>query len=179
MHKWIVTIILLFAVEEIAEKYTTKGYYVGIWAIWQIYFIHKRAESHRLWQKHFHPDRHLRFHHILEAAVQVQRSPELIVDLLDVLNKSGISQKALGIVHSRLINIYCHTSEYDLTEAAVHRAAKEVGIRNVNASSLRAAKAALRSVGKTFPYEIPKDDDDTNNNRHYKKDKPFTRKWIK
>ena len=144
-----------FTVESIARLYADKGFFEPIWSAWQFYFyIDDDKRSQKIWQEFFTPENHLRFYYILDRA-RKEINPIIIEKLVEQLETAGLSKKALGLVYSCWINVYCHQFDYDAMNKVLERAVNDVGITNLNRGCLEKVKSTLQHIGQELPYEIP------------------------
>lgn len=135
-----------------AQLYATKGIIEPLNVLWMYHFVEgNESVCQRLWQQHLCQRPVLLSKYIMMKA-RAQNNHQLVEKLLNLVNESGISSRAKGVIYSGLIDIYSSNEMYDKALDAIRRAEKTIGTDFIHKHCFDRVKTGLAAKGKEFPY---------------------------
>lgn len=105
-------------------------------------------------RSYLHDSPTFNFRHTLKVP-RARNDVTIALNLLKALKGTEIPERALGKVHSCIIDVYCAQQKYDDALKAVDNAINDVCLENVYGTTLLRVKNGLEAAGKQFPYKIP------------------------
>lgn len=123
--------------------------------LWMHHFVAGNEESHqRLWTAHVSAAPRLMFQRVIHVARE-QRNESLIRNLISQLKSIAVSDGALGIAYSCLLDVQAATERYEAGLVTIDEALKNVCLENINRTALLRIKEGVEKAGKQFPHSIP------------------------
>lgn len=146
----------LFLVEDLATKWTTKDISVFQNILWIYHFYNGSDDVYnKIWKTYLQSASTLRFGALIYK-IRSDQNEQLAIKLIEFMKTSNSSDRYLGIAHSNLMEIYCDKEQYDQALEALNTVVMEVFPENMNIDTLTRLKICLQSIGKAFPYTIPR-----------------------
>ncbi|XP_067623165.1 leucine-rich PPR motif-containing protein, mitochondrial isoform X2 [Eurosta solidaginis] len=146
---------LLPLFEKVAEKYAELKQLGPINVLWMYYLSRgDEAASKSIWDKYLSNAPRLMFQRVLQTA-RDQKDIKTAESLVNQLRDSKISEGAIGIAYSGLIDIHITDNNLDKALETLKTAIKDVCLENINRTALIRLKTALQKQNKEFPYQIP------------------------
>ncbi|XP_067009709.2 leucine-rich PPR motif-containing protein, mitochondrial [Anabrus simplex] len=141
--------------EKVARKYAEHGILAPINVLW----IHamvtgQEAAAEKLWEEFLDQTPRVMFQHIAQAARE-KNNADLARKMVDKLRKSKVSEGALGVAYSCLIDVLVNSGQPEEGLKILETAVKDVCLENFNRTALQRLQSAVTLQGKTFPYKIP------------------------
>lgn len=148
-------IYFFFVVEKLANKYAAHNIMAPMNVLWMHYFATDNTEEHeRLWKTHVAATPRLMFQRIIHVARE-QQNEQLIRNLIKKLKSISVTDGALGIAYSCLLDVLATKEQYDQGLVAVNDALKDVCLEHINRTALLRIKEGIERANKTFPHAIP------------------------
>lgn len=144
-----------FTDETFAQNAAEKGFHAPINVLWMRHIENgELEEADRIMKSYLREEPSLMFNSTLKVARE-RNDEKIVLNLLKSLADSKVSEAALGVVHSSLIDVYCQQKKYDEALNAVNNSIKAVCLENISRDSLIRVKKGLEAAGKEFPHKIP------------------------
>lgn len=123
--------------------------------LWIHHFINGHDDADKIWNEYLVNTPRVMFQRIIETSRQ-KDNDQLIKKLINLLKTdTNITNGALGIAYSGLIDILASREDYVNGLAAIDDAIKIVSLENINRTALMRIKIGIEKSGKQFPYTIP------------------------
>lgn len=146
---------LLAKFEKLAEKYAARQINAPMNILWAQYFIDNKIEqAEAVWTKYLTNEPRLMFQRVAQVARERQ-DIELAQRLIDKLHSAKITDGALGIAYSCLVDVLAAKEKFAEGLKTVEQATQHVGIEYINRTALFRLKDGLEKSGQKFPFTIP------------------------
>ena len=132
-----------------------RGIVAPLNVLWTHYFIigdEEKAES--IWNTYLHDKPRLMFQRIVHAA-RTKKDEALVRKLIDHLKKSNVTDAAIGIAQSCLLDVTSNNNNPEQIIKVFESVIKETSIENLNRTAVMRVKNAYTQLGKPFNYEVP------------------------
>ncbi|XP_053691599.1 leucine-rich PPR motif-containing protein, mitochondrial [Sabethes cyaneus] len=146
---------LLERFQKLAERYAKWEINTPINALWAHYFVNgEEVKAKALWDTYLNNTSRVMFQKVIQQARETN-DDALVRRLIAQLKDSKVTESAVGIIYSCLIDALLSKGENEEAFSALEEGLKTVCLEHINRSALRRLKENLAAVGKEFPYTIP------------------------
>lgn len=140
---------------SLAEKYAEKNVLGPMNVVWAHYFIQGNNEvAEQIWTKYLQNEPRIMFQQVCKAAKDKQ-DLTLARKLVNKLKEAKISETALGIAYSCLLDVLVLKENFDESLKVVEEAHKHAGLDTINRTALQRVKTGVEKLGTPFVFTIP------------------------
>lgn len=123
--------------------------------LWMHHFITDNTEAHeKIWNNHLKNAPRLMFQRVIHVARE-QQNTQLISNLIKQLQTIKVTDGALGIAYSCLLDVHAAKEQYEQGLQTIDEALKFVCLENINRTALQRIKDGIEKSGKSFPHIVP------------------------
>lgn len=123
--------------------------------LWMHHFITENTEaSDKIWNTHLANAPRIMFQRVVHVARE-QQNATLISNLIKKLQTIKVTDGALGIAYSCLLDVQAAKEQYEQGLQTIDEALKYVCLDNINRTALLRIKEGIEKSGKSFPHTIP------------------------
>lgn len=144
----------IFSVDILASKAADNHYHVPLMIVWCYHFIEGHHEiANQMWLEHIQFQKDIAFKYITQTAIRKQ-DVMLAKKLVDLLESSSVSEEALAMAHSDLLDVYAATEQFEEGAKVIDMLNHQKKLHLVQKASLKRIRRGLEAAGKLFPYKI-------------------------